>query len=87
MFGSNGIRLILLLRSYNTKEKRGTREIQFRPTLRRYLEEYEPNLRKDYLFPGRHGPGHIHKASADKILRDAFHKVGIEGASTHTSDV
>ena len=84
VFGNNGVRPVLLLRSFNTKGKRDTREIQIHPTLRRYLEEYDPNLRKDYLFPGRHGRGHIHKASADKILREAFHKVGIEGASTHS---
>ena len=84
VFGTNGIRPVLLLRSFNTKGKRDTREIQIHPTLRRYLEEYNPNLRKDYLFPGRHGLGHIHKASADKILRAAFHFVGIEGASTHS---
>jgi len=84
VFGSNGIRPIFLLRSFNTKGKRDTREIQIHPTLRRYLEEYDPNLRKDYLFPGRHGLGHIHKASADKILRAAFYKVGIEGAFPHS---
>ena len=78
VFGSNGIRPVLLLRSFNTKGKRDTREIQIHPTLRRYLEEYNPNLRKDYLFPGRHGLGHIHKASADKILSTGHHKRGSE---------
>jgi integrase/recombinase XerD len=82
VFGNNGVRPVLLLRSINTKGKRDTREIQIHPTLKRYLEEYDPNLRKDYLFPGRHGLGHIHKASADKILRETRYKVDIEGVST-----
>lgn len=37
-----------------------------------------------YLFPGRHGLGHIHPDSSDKILRAAFIELGIEGASTHS---
>ncbi|MBV8887459.1 MAG: tyrosine-type recombinase/integrase [Chroococcidiopsidaceae cyanobacterium CP_BM_RX_35] len=42
------------------------------------------DLTKEYLFPGRHGRGHIHKASADKILRLACLRVGLEGFSTHS---
>jgi integrase/recombinase XerD len=36
VFGTNGTRPVLLLRSFNTKEKRDTREIQIHPTLRRF---------------------------------------------------
>jgi integrase/recombinase XerD len=81
VFGMSGVRSVLLLRSFNTKGKRDTREIQIHPTLRRYLEEYDPLRRKEFLFPGRHGLGHIHKASADRILREACLRVGLEGVS------
>lgn len=37
-----------------------------------------------YWFPGRHGRGHIHPDSGDKILRAAFADLGIESASTHS---
>jgi integrase/recombinase XerD len=84
VFGSNGVRGVLVLRSVNTKGKRDTREIQVHPKLREYLEEYNPNRRKEFLFPGRHGLGHIHKVSADKILRDTCTRLGIEGVSTHS---
>jgi len=84
VFGTSGIRSVLLLRSFNTKGKRDTREIQIHPTLRKYLEEYDPLRRKEFLFPGRHGLGHIHKASADRILREACLRVGLEGVSTHS---
>lgn len=84
VFGRDGTRSVLLLRSFNTKGRRDTREIQIHPTLKRYLEEYNPDRRKQFLFPGRHGRNHIHKASADKILRDACHQLGIEGVSTHS---
>jgi integrase/recombinase XerD len=55
VFGSNGIRQVLLLRSFNTKGKRDTREIQIHPTLKRYLEEYEPNLARTICFQGGMG--------------------------------
>lgn len=84
VFGIHGIRSKFLIRSFNTKGKQDTREIQIHPNLVAYLEEYDPNLRKEFLFPGRHGLGHIHKASADKILREACFKVGLEGVSTHS---
>ena len=84
VIGLHGIRSKLVIRCFNTKGKHDTREIQVHPTLHRYLEEYNPNTRKPYLFPGRHGRGHIHKSSADRILREAFEQVGIEGASTHS---
>lgn len=84
VIGASGIRDKVLFRSVNTKGKQDTREIQIHPKLRFYLEEYQPNIRKQYLFPGRHGLGHIHKASADKILRQAFQRLGLEGFSTHS---
>ncbi len=54
---------MLVLRSANTKGNRDIREIQVHPKLRQYLEEYNPNRRKEFLFPGRHGLLHIHKVS------------------------
>ena len=79
VFGSNGVRGVLVLRSINTKGKRDTREIQVHPKLREYLEEYNPSRRKEFLFPGRHGLGHIHKVSADKIFRDTCLRLGLRG--------
>jgi integrase/recombinase XerD len=46
------------------------------------LENYHSS--KVFLFPSRHGLGHIHPDSADKILRQAFKELRIEGASTHS---
>ncbi|MEJ6486995.1 hypothetical protein N0Y54_38040 [Nostoc punctiforme UO1] len=65
-----------MLRTVNTKGKRDTTEIQVHPKLKQYLEEYNPNRRKEFLFPCRHGLGHIHKVSADKILRDTCVRLG-----------
>ena len=87
--GVKGVRDKLVIRSFNTKGKQDTREIDIHPQLREYLEQYQekqPSLNKynPYLFPGRHGRGHIHKASADRLLREACLKLEIEGVSTHS---
>lgn len=86
VMGIKGIRPKLVIRSYNTKGKQDTREIQVHPRLREWLEEYAPDLKSNnpYLFPGRHGLKHIHKASADRILREACQRVELEGVSTHS---
>lgn len=36
-----------------------------------------------FLFPGRHGKGHIRPDSASRILRKAMNRIGLEGNSTH----
>lgn len=78
---------MLVIRSYNTKGKQETREIQVHPQLKEYLAEHHKSDRwhtRPHLFPGRHGRGHINKTSADKILRDTCRKLELEGISTHS---
>lgn len=87
--GVKGVRDKLVIRSFNTKGKQDTREIDIHPQLREYLEKYQhsqPALNKynPHLFPGRHGRGHLHKASADRLLREACLKLELEGVSTHS---
>ncbi len=90
VIGTRGVRSKLIIRSHNTKGGLDTREINIHPTLRSYLEEYSQVIkakpRNPHLFPGRHGLGHIHKASADRILRESLMRVGLddEGYSTHS---
>ncbi|MGK7880630.1 MAG: tyrosine-type recombinase/integrase, partial [Crocosphaera sp.] len=88
VIGIKGIRDKLVIRSFNTKGKQDTREIDIHPRLRSYLEEYNrlyPRLSYNpYLFPGRHGRSHIKKNSADYILRQVCEKLELEGFSTHS---
>ena len=87
VIGVKGVREVLVIRSYNTKGKQSTREIQVHPQLKEYLEVYQQQdiyADRPYLFPGRHGRGSIHKASADRILRQVCQKLEIEGVSTHS---
>ena len=87
VLGIKGVRERLVIRSYNTKGKRDTREIDVHPKLRAYLFEYIQsgfNPKKPYLFPGRWGRGHLQKGSADEILRGVCRRLEIEGVSTHS---
>ena len=76
------VRPRVTLRKGTTKGKIETRSVPTNPALVALLEAYQSP--KVYLFPGRHGLGHIHPDSADKILRAAFIEMSIEGASTHS---
>ena len=87
VIGFKGVRSMLVIRSYNTKGKQETREIQIHPQLKEYIEEHHRTdlwHTRPHLFPGRHGRNHIRKVSADAILREACHKLEIEGVSTHS---
>ena len=87
VIGFKGVRSVLVLRSYNTKGKQSTREIQIHPQLKEYIEEHHRTDRwhtRPHLFPGRHGRNHIRKVSADAILREVCKKLEIEGVSTHS---
>lgn len=76
------IRPRVTIRKGTTKGKIETRSVPVNPELKGLLEAYSSP--KVYLFPGRHGRGHIHPDSADKILRTALIELRIEGASTHS---
>lgn len=76
------VRPRVTFRKASTKGKASTRSVPVNPELTKLLLDYSSP--KVYLFPGRHGRGHIHPDSADKILRAALLELGIEGASTHS---
>jgi integrase/recombinase XerD len=74
-------------RKDNTKGKLRTRTIPVIEDLRNLLMSWQPNAGPTYLFPSRHRRHHwkhIQVNSADTILRLAFERIGIEGASTHS---
>ena len=78
------VRSELIVRKGNTKGKLATRTIPVGSDLRLLLQEYNPPSYQWFLFPGRHGKGHINPDSAARILRSACTRVGIERASTHS---
>lgn len=83
VYDSKGrVRPEMMIRKGNTKGKLATRTIPVIEDLRIRLQEYHPPQPKGFLFPGRHGKGHLHPDSASWILRKACRRVGIEGVST-----
>ncbi|UJB73420.1 site-specific integrase (plasmid) [Acaryochloris sp. 'Moss Beach'] len=84
VINTSGPKSAVLFRWHQTKGKRDTREVPMHPQLHDYLVAYAPDLTRTYLFPGRHGRSYIRVSSADRILRQAFSEVGLEGFSTHS---
>ncbi|HEY9890719.1 MAG TPA: tyrosine-type recombinase/integrase [Candidatus Sericytochromatia bacterium] len=71
----------------NTKGKLQSRTIPVIEDLRSLLTSWKPHAGQTYLLPGHHPNHHwkhLHPDSADKILRKAFERASIEGASTHS---
>jgi len=78
------VRSAIMIRKGNTKGKLATRSIPVLEDLKIRLNQFKPPSTRGYLFPGRHGKGHLNSDSASWILREACRKVGIEGVSTHS---
>ena len=81
---SRRVRPSLIIRKSNSKGKLATRCVPISEDLRALLTEYNPPTNQWFLFPGRHGQGHIRPDSASRILREAMNRIGLEGASTHS---
>jgi len=60
------------------------RSIPVHPQLVKILEAYRPQSGQPFLFPGRHGRGHINPRAAALILKAACDQVGLSGISTHS---
>lgn len=81
------VRSTINFRKANTKGKLQTRTIPVIEDLRSLLTSWRSNAGTTYLFPGRHRCHHwkhLHPDSGDRILREAFERAGIEGASSHS---
>lgn len=72
----------ITFRKSTTKGKLRTRSIYMAPELEEVLVDYKPKS-DNYLFPGQAGKP-LGRKMADRILRDACTRVGIEGVSTHS---
>lgn len=73
----------LTFRKSTTKGKLKTRVVDIQPGLAALLAEYQP--KPGALFPGMRGRSPtLTRFMADKILRAACTRVGLEGVSTHS---
>ena len=74
----------LTFRKSTTKGKLKTRVVDIQPGLAQLLVEYQL-VKEGALFPGMRGRSvTLTRFMADKILRDACKRVGLEGVSTHS---
>lgn len=74
----------LTFRKSTTKGKLKTRMVDIQPLLAEFLAKYKP-AKPGPLFPGMRGRTvHLTRFMADKILRTACQRVGLEGVSTHS---
>lgn len=74
----------IVFRKQNTKGKNKSRTITIDPKLRTYLEPYILG-KVGYLFEGMTGvTEHLSRFSAEKILKKACQRVGLQGVSTHS---
>jgi len=80
---SGRVRPKLIIRKGNTKGRLATRTIPVIDDLRILLTNYQPATNQPYLFPGRFGEP-FQPDSADKALRKACKRVGLEGVSSHS---
>ncbi len=71
------------------KGKTGTQQVEIMPALRSFLEDWQrtgemPEV--GYLFKSRVGSkqGYMSRANADLVLKDACHRIAIQGVSTHS---
>jgi integrase/recombinase XerD len=75
---------VITFRKSTTKGKLKTRAVDIPPKLAAILAEYQPP-NPGPLFPsGVRGKEHFTRFMADKILKDACKRIGVEGVSTHS---
>jgi integrase/recombinase XerD len=73
----------LTFRKSTTKGKLKTRVVDIQPGLAALMADYHP--KPGTLFPGMRGVSdRLTRYAADKILRDAAKRIGLEGISTHS---
>ncbi|NEQ78505.1 MAG: site-specific integrase [Okeania sp. SIO2C9] len=74
----------LTFRKSNTKGKLQTRIVDIHPGLAIWLDSYQPK-KPGLMFPSRKSPGRpLTRFMADKLLRTACQRIGVEGVSTHS---
>jgi integrase/recombinase XerD len=76
----------ITFRKNTTKGKLKTRTVAVSPMLKPYLEVYTPKKQLGFMFPGQIGrkSAWMTRNTADRKLRQACARVGIDGVSTHS---
>ena len=81
---SGKVKAEIVFRSETTKGEYGQKLVKVSPNLRVLLEAYEVPQKGLYLFPGRHGRGHINPVSASHIFKEVCDRLELHHVSTHS---
>ena len=81
---SGKVKAEIVFRSETTKGEYGQKSVKVSPNLRVLLEAYEVPQKGLYLFPGRHGRGHINPVSASHIFKEVCDRLELYHVSTHS---
>ena len=85
VFLPNGkVKAEIVFRSETTKGEYGQKAVKVSPNLRALLEAYDASQKGLYLFPGRHGRGHINPVSASHIFKEVCDRLELHHTSTHS---
>ena len=74
----------IVFRTETTKGGYGQKTVNVAPALAALLDVYDLPERGEYLFPGRHGLGHINPVAASHIFKGVCDQLGLHHVSTHS---
>ena len=78
------VKAAIVFRTETTKGNYGQKTVKVAPALAALLEVYDLPERGGYLFPGRHGLGHINSRSVSNLFKDVCDRLKLEHVSTHS---
>lgn len=81
---SGKVKTEIVFRTETTKGEYGQKTVKVSPDLRALLEKYDVPEKGIYLFPGRHGLGHINPVSASHIFKAVCDRLELHHVSTHS---
>jgi len=81
---SGKVKAEIVFRSETTKGEYGQKSVKVSPDLRVLLETYGAPQKGLYLFPGRHGRGHINPVSASHLFKEVCDRLELHHVSTHS---
>ncbi len=81
---SGTVKAGIVFRTETTKGEYGQKTVKVSPDLKALLEAYDAPEKGIYLFPGRHGRGHINPVSASHIFKEVCDRLELHHVSTHS---
>ena len=81
---NGSVKAAIVFRTATTKGSYGQKTVKVSPALAALLEGYDLPECGEYLFPGRHGLGHINPIAASQLFKAVGDRLGLQHVSTHS---